>query len=72
MAKAALVSTDFVSAPEIGENGHYTYGFIGKHGDSVPTEGMTTGSWFLETDTGVMNFFDGASGQWEPMGGGEY
>lgn len=71
MAKAALVSTDFVSAPEIGENGHYTYGFIGKHGASVPTEGMTTGSWFLETDTGVMNFFNEASGQWEPMGGGE-
>lgn len=71
MAKAALVSTDFVSAPEIGETGHYTYGFIGKHGHDVPTEGMTTGSWFLETDTGTMNFFDQASGQWEPMGGGE-
>ena len=48
MAKAALVSTDFVSATEIGENGHYTYGYIGEHGDEVPTEGMTVGSWFLE------------------------
>ncbi len=71
MAKAALVSTDFVSAREIGETGHYTYGFIGKHGAEVPTEGMTEGSWFLETDTGVINFFDQESGQWEPMGGGE-
>ncbi len=71
MAKAALVSTDFVSAQEIGEYGKYTYGFMGKHGDEVPTEKMTTGSWFLETDTGVMNFFNEASGQWEPMGGGE-
>ena len=71
MAKAALVSTDFVSAREIGETGHYTYGFIGNHDDEVPTEGMTTGSWFLEKDTGVINFFDEGSGQWDPLGGGE-
>lgn len=71
MAKAALVSTDFVSAREIGENGHYTYTFVGKHDDDVPTEGMTNGSSFLATDTKKLYFFREDSGKWEPMGGGD-
>ena len=71
MAKAKLVSVDFVAAAIFGETGHYVYGWIGNHGDEVPEENVTTGSWFLEKDTGVINFFDEGSGQWDPLGGGE-
>ena len=71
MAKATMVSNDFVSAREIGEPGRYIYNFIGNHDDEIPAEGETDGSSFLAIDTKKLYFFRATSGQWEPLGGGD-
>ena len=68
MPKAALVSNEFVSSPDFEEYGQHVYGFVGNHDDDVPPDGMTKGSWFLEKDTKILNFFDPDNGGWAPFG----
>ena len=47
--------------------------YAGLHNDTKPTEGVETGSLFLEVDTGDVYAFDEAGGQWNQiteLGGG--
>lgn len=44
--------------------------FAGNSSDSKPTEGIITGSTFLEVDTGIEYLFDEDTGAWEATGSG--
>ena len=43
--------------------------YAGLHDDAKPTEGVATGSTFIEVDTGDVFFFDEASAEWKKVGG---
>lgn len=44
--------------------------FAGNSGDTKPTSGIVTGSYFLEVDTGIEYLFDEVSGGWVAQGTG--
>ena len=51
------------------EPGHNYMQFSGLSTDTKPTEGLATGSTFLEVDTSDVYFFEEESGTWIAAGG---
>ena len=47
----------------INSNGAYVE-YAGLHTDTKPTEGIATGSIFLEVDTGTVFFFNATDSEW--------
>ena len=54
----------------LSDNGSVT-NFAGLSTDTKPTDGLATGSFFLEVDTSKAFFFDEVSGNWIEAGGAE-
>ena len=44
--------------------------YMGLSGEDKPTEGLATGSLFIELDTGTVYYFSEADGDWAVFGGG--
>ena len=52
----------------LSDNGNVT-NYAGLSTDTKPTEGLATGSFFMEVDTSKAYFFDEESGDWIEAGG---